>query len=87
MQSLTVWHWIIIAIVIGLAVVAIFLFARAINNRRPKDRTVKDRSSIMPDSGPSGFQGLLLLLAVSVIGSPVLTRIPRMNSRFGANWR
>jgi hypothetical protein len=72
MQSLSIWHWIIIAILIVLVVCAIWLFARAINNRRPHDRSVKDSSSATV-TGPSGFGGWLVLLAIGVFVSPILT--------------
>lgn len=73
MQSLSIWHWIIIAVLIVLVVAAISLFARAINQRRPEGRSVKDSSSAAPISGPSGFGGWLLVLAIGVFLFPVFT--------------
>jgi hypothetical protein len=46
---------------------AIWLFARAINNRSGKD------GSVTPASGLSGFGGWLLLLAIGVYLSPLRT--------------
>jgi hypothetical protein len=75
MQSLSIWHWIIIAILIVLVGAAVWLFARAINQRRPDDRSVKESSTATPVSGPSGFQGWLALLALGVFLSPIFTII------------
>lgn len=73
MQSLSIWHWIIIAVLIVLVVAAIALFARAINQRRPGDRGVQERGSAAPISGPSGFGGWLIVLAIGVFLFPVVT--------------
>jgi hypothetical protein len=76
MESLTIWHWIIIAILAVLVVAAISLFARAINNGRPAERGAKDRSGSKPFPGsPSGFGGWLLFAAFGVFASPIYTAI------------
>ncbi len=67
MRSFSIWHWIVVALPIVLAVGAIALFVRALNKRRPEARGAAEIS------GPSGFGGWLTLLALGVFVSPVIT--------------
>lgn len=66
MQSLSILHWLIFVIPFLLFAGAIFLFARAIGNRKPQER-----SAVTPGDGPSGFGGWLILLAIGVVFAPL----------------
>jgi hypothetical protein len=82
MQLLSLWHSVIISILICACVArAISLSATAINKRTLNDRSVKDRSSVMPVTGASGLGGWLALVTIGVLVSPFVT-IVRM---FGIN--
>lgn len=54
MQSLSILHWLIFVIPFLLLAGAIILFARAIGNRK-----LKERNAVTPVDGPSGFGGWL----------------------------
>ena len=66
MQAFSILHWLIFVIPFLLLAGAIFLFARAIGNRKPKER-----SAVTPSDGPSGFGGWLILLAIGVVLAPL----------------
>ena len=51
MQSLSIWHWLVIATLIVLVAGAILLFTRAIKARRPKERRIENPASAVPASG------------------------------------
>lgn len=85
MQSLSIWHWLILAILAVLVVCAFLLFARAINKRRPDDRSVREIGTATPVSGPSGFRGWLLLVAIGVCVSPILTIVKLTKIEDGGN--
>jgi Protein of unknown function (DUF2569) len=72
MENFSLLSWIIVAILIVLVAGAVLLFARALQNRRPSARSVKETAAVTPVSGPSGFRGWLVLLAIGVIGSPMI---------------
>jgi hypothetical protein len=85
MQSLSIWHSFIIAILISACVArAVSLSATAINKRTLDDRSVKDRSSVVPVTGASGFGGWLALVTIGVFVSPPVTivKMLKINSGF-----
>ncbi len=47
---------------------------------RPDDRSVKDRSGVTPVTDPSGFGGWLVMLAIGVFISPVVTGVKLLQS-------
>jgi hypothetical protein len=84
MQSLSIWHSFIIAILISACVArAVSLYATAINKRTLDDRSVKDRSSVVPVTGASGFGGWLALVTIGVFVSPPVTIVKMLGINSG----
>jgi Protein of unknown function (DUF2569) len=76
MQNFSLLNWMIVALLIFLVAGAVRLFARAIQNRRPRERRVTETAATTAVAGPSGFRGWLVLLAINV----VLTLISTINT-------
>ena len=84
MQSFSIVHWMVFVIPLLLLAGALFLFVTAIISRKPDDRSVRESSGATPVSkpsggtatltaGPSGIHGWLVLLAIGVFLTPIVT--------------